>query len=97
MILGVAFLVSDVCAWWRLGNNKVILGPGVASAVVSVPPTVVANPNSAGNDVPVLPAVAPPVVHTKPDDKLPSLNERTATRTSYAGVDDRVLMPIPLI
>ena len=76
------------------GNSKVILGPGVSSAVVNEPPTVVANPNSAGHDAPVVPAAAPPVVHTKPDCKPPSLDETTVTRKSYAGMDDRVLMPI---
>ena len=77
---------------WR---NTADLGPGVVPAGVVEPQTVSAN--SAGNVAPTIPIVAPPVVQTQPDDDLPSLEQRTATRKAYACMDTRVLMPIPPI
>ena len=78
-------------------SNTADLGPGVVSAVVTEPVTAVANANSAGNVSPTVPIVASPVVQNLLDDDLPRLEQRTATRKTYARVDTRVLMPIPPI
>ena len=77
---------------WR---NTAELGPGAVPAGMTEPQTVSAN--SAGYVAPTVPIVAPPVVQAQPDDDLPSLEQRTATRKAYVRMDTRGLMPIPPI